>query len=665
MRLLRVFNKWMIFFFALLGVVTTLAIAIYFFAYTSVAQVPHTPITFEPAIGQYTYTQLQTQQEQLTFSLRHTYSCPISCTVANQTRLIHSANTFSVTVPVSPIVTSIPIYCQSTCDDTTVQTAYPIQAKYEPTPEYVAFTQSFIQLQALHQKATTIHSALRYRQSVSGLSVQTVQIPSIAVAQQALLDKKPVSLDSTILALSGSLARLETAYLQQTADLQTVLALYDQVADILYEYRRFSVSQERMQELSQTLQVLLTSPSLTLRQSYYTRLLAKLSEYNDELFELTTANCIQSEQKTTPTSLGVYYSMNLSANQTQQSIHLTQSPQASSIDSSTTSPSTSSLSTSSPSSSILIANSTHCLSELLFVLQNATKEYTALTTTQLLFTKSVQEIKQPLINQTASNASVNSSVQQSAKKTLFVLLHGFGLESTSAHAYSMSGLAQVISNTLGSVNLGVYDWSELSREQSSRDISLLLGQAGAVVSISYYTQPAWFEKKASIEDFAVSVHTQLMQLRQTLVNASDVRIVLVGYSLGGIVARTYAGLFEPPFVTDILTIYTPHQGIVQTPAFLCESVDKTECKQLLDNSQFIRQLAQLPTPAVTALYDTSCSMSTTTGDGVVTKERAFLAGANMIPVHTKSCSVQVHTQVLQNASDISPEFEQLLVAQFS
>jgi triacylglycerol esterase/lipase EstA (alpha/beta hydrolase family) len=632
---MKFIRKLIIGFFASIGLIATIALVLFVFTYINVSQVSQTPLTIQPSLGWYTFTQDAVFNQTHTIQISHSYHCPLSCTVQQTTRLITNTNIFSVSIPLNTTLTSIPIVCNSTCDTLAMQTAYPVQGLYTPTPEYVTFVEQFTQLKNQFAQLSFVQDSLRYRQSILAITnppIATVQLIPIDFAQKAFDTKQAVDLTQTIQAMTDTTSQLEQAYLTQTALLKDTLALYTKVFEGLSEYENVSVPSAIYDDISQALTVLTTHQSFAVRQSYAQRIRMKLLEHHAVLVNVSVSN--QS------------CSMNISQT---------------------------------------------CMKRLLTTLNSTITQYTTVLDKQTVLNQSIQQVQQDvqLTTSVIDSTIVESqkSVVKNTTKRLYVLLHGFGLQSTPVHAYSMQDIAQLISRTTGAVNLGVYDWSNpyesydafVSGEQmtslnanaqqtttrvTARSNALLhLPDTGAIISLSYYTQPAWFSKKASVEDFAVSVHTQLSAIRQLV--DEQTQVVLVGYSLGGLVARLYTGLFQPAFVTDIITIYTPHQGIDQATAVLCESVQTAQCRQIFAQSPFMIDLARLQTPPVTAFYDDSCEMSQTTGDGVVTKQLAQLDSATMIRVSQKPCSVEVHTQPLNNVSQLFAEFAVFFEKRFS
>jgi triacylglycerol esterase/lipase EstA (alpha/beta hydrolase family) len=90
---------------------------------------------------------------------------------------------------------------------------------------------------------------------------------------------------------------------------------------------------------------------------------------------------------------------------------------------------------------------------------------------------------------------------------------------------------------------------------------------------------------ASIDDFAPQVRAAIEQLCAA---TGQQRVVIVGHSMGGLVARAYLRRYGAEAVARVITLGTPHQG---TALSLARYGIGQNVQQMLYDSEWLRALA--------------------------------------------------------------------------
>jgi len=133
-------------------------------------------------------------------------------------------------------------------------------------------------------------------------------------------------------------------------------------------------------------------------------------------------------------------------------------------------------------------------------------------------------------------------------------------------------------------------------------------------------------KSESIDTYAI----RLKELIDTIqYKTGKDKVVIVAYSMGGLVSRRYLQVFGDDEVSKLILVGTPNKGIVGNSAEYCSLIgEKLECRDMNANSLFINKLnrGSLPSIPVINIIGTGCDMDGKQGDGVVLEENAFVEG---------------------------------------
>lgn len=114
------------------------------------------------------------------------------------------------------------------------------------------------------------------------------------------------------------------------------------------------------------------------------------------------------------------------------------------------------------------------------------------------------------------------------------------------------------------------------------------------------------------------------------------KVIIVGYSMGGLVTRRYVQLFGEYDVDKIILIASPNYGISGDVAMYCGVFgEANHCKDMKKNSDFMDNLnnGEIPNISVYNIIGTGCDTYGEDGDGIVTSKSAFLDFADNIYVN--------------------------------
>lgn len=257
---------------------------------------------------------------------------------------------------------------------------------------------------------------------------------------------------------------------------------------------------------------------------------------------------------------------------------------------------------------------------------------------------------------------------QSPVPILFIHGHGFNEDSTPEFTLGALTKIQRKLESEGILNAGQLDvgipLSSIERGE--------WGRSSVPVSVraSYYYITAfnlgsyvvYAQKSERIENYAIRLKEVVDLLKYK--TGSD-SVIIVAHSMGGLVAREYISLFGDDAVHALITVNTPHQGIPLRTAQLCKLFGSArECEDMLETSVFMNRLSAQPVPQrMHVIRSVGCPMEgNATGDGVVTDERGYLAGAQNYVINgscTDRFQTSLHGEVLD--PDVYPELYALLV----
>jgi pimeloyl-ACP methyl ester carboxylesterase len=169
------------------------------------------------------------------------------------------------------------------------------------------------------------------------------------------------------------------------------------------------------------------------------------------------------------------------------------------------------------------------------------------------------------------------------------------------------------------------------------------------------------QKSERIENYAIRLK-EMIELLKSKSGADKVDVVAL--SMGGLVAREYVSLFGSGSIHKIVTINTPHHGISGNVKTLCSVLGSSkECDDMSEGSVFLNRLNSESVPEnIYVIRSVGCKMGDTTGDGIVTNESGYLAGAENYVIHgncTDSLGVSLHGSAIE--PDTHPETFELLI----
>ncbi|MFC0168819.1 esterase/lipase family protein [Pseudoduganella danionis] len=149
-----------------------------------------------------------------------------------------------------------------------------------------------------------------------------------------------------------------------------------------------------------------------------------------------------------------------------------------------------------------------------------------------------------------------------------------------------------------------------------RPLSGLLNQAG-IAHLGVDLEPPG----ASIDDFAPQVRAAIEQLCAA---TGQQRVVIVGHSMGGLVARAYLRRYGADAVARVITLGTPHQG---TALSLARYGPGQNVQQMLYDSEWLRTLAAGEANLQRGLFSTIYTLH----DNIVAPaQSALLTGARQL-----------------------------------
>ncbi len=126
------------------------------------------------------------------------------------------------------------------------------------------------------------------------------------------------------------------------------------------------------------------------------------------------------------------------------------------------------------------------------------------------------------------------------------------------------------------------------------------------------------------------------------------KVNIIAHSMGGLAAREYVDIFGTQSINKLILIATPNHGINQDTEQLCKITGAdAECEDLSEGSIFLRRLnakqKALDIP-VFNIIGKGCTMDLTEGDGIVTKESAYLDFAENVYVKG-NCTDYLETEM--------------------
>ncbi|PIN96680.1 hypothetical protein COU56_00095 [Candidatus Pacearchaeota archaeon CG10_big_fil_rev_8_21_14_0_10_31_9] len=144
------------------------------------------------------------------------------------------------------------------------------------------------------------------------------------------------------------------------------------------------------------------------------------------------------------------------------------------------------------------------------------------------------------------------------------------------------------------------------------------------------------------------------------------KVIIIGYSMGGLVTRRYVQLFGEENVDKIILIATPNQGINEDVAQYCDIFgEANHCKDMKKKSSFMNNLnnGEIPSIPVYNIIGTGCDTYGEDGDGIVSSNSAFLESAKNIyidgtcnglfdPLHTQIVDPEAYPETYEKIVEI-------------
>lgn len=139
------------------------------------------------------------------------------------------------------------------------------------------------------------------------------------------------------------------------------------------------------------------------------------------------------------------------------------------------------------------------------------------------------------------------------------------------------------------------------------------------------------------------------------------KVILIGHSMGGLVARRYIQIFGEKDIDKLILIATPNKGITGSVINYCSVFGtESECTDLNANSLFMNKLSLQTSMSIPvySIIGIGCNTDGDTGDGVVQNKSAYLnfaktyyvtgdCGNIIYPLHTALLDMNKNPQVYE------------------
>jgi hypothetical protein len=260
------------------------------------------------------------------------------------------------------------------------------------------------------------------------------------------------------------------------------------------------------------------------------------------------------------------------------------------------------------------------------------------------------------------------SINKSIYPVLFV--HGHEIRNTNDPENTMNDFSSIQEKMqdFGYINAGELNLKFSGSEPGIDGLWGLSGRPVTARSSFYYilsygigSYSVSVQKSERIENYAIRLK-EMIELLKSKTGADKVDVVAL--SMGGLVVREYVSLFGSGSIHKIITINTPHHGISGNVKTLCSVLGSSkECDDMSEGSVFLSRLNSKSVPEnLYVIRSVGCKMGNTTGDGIVTDESGYLAGAKNYVIHgncTDSIGVSLHGSAIE--PDVHPETFELLI----
>ncbi len=246
------------------------------------------------------------------------------------------------------------------------------------------------------------------------------------------------------------------------------------------------------------------------------------------------------------------------------------------------------------------------------------------------------------------------SCRENASYYPIIFLHGHAFNKDASFEYSLdafNGIQQKLQQD-GYLNAGAVS---LYTQKDLPEGEFGLFNVPLTLKASYYVdvfQTA--ENYVTVQTKSENIDVYALRLKEIIdtikYQTGRPKIIIVGHSMGGLVARRYMQIFGSENIAKLITISTPHQGLQGSIASYCDIIgEQRECADLNADSVFMNKLTHggLPPIPVTTIIGTGCDMDGEQGDGIVTESAGQLIGAKKYLV-TGTCTTfaPLHTEML-------------------
>lgn len=162
------------------------------------------------------------------------------------------------------------------------------------------------------------------------------------------------------------------------------------------------------------------------------------------------------------------------------------------------------------------------------------------------------------------------------------------------------------------------------------------------------------EQSESIDTYAIRTRELITTLRE---RTGEEQITIVAHSMGGLVVRRYAQLFNDEAI-ELIMIATPNKGTVGNVASLCGVLgsDK-ECREMRAGSAMLARINDPNQPNIdmTVIAGVGCDTQGKDGDGIAQKDNVILENAKNYEIQGSCDETILHSEIVKH-----PEVFELL-----
>jgi hypothetical protein len=223
--------------------------------------------------------------------------------------------------------------------------------------------------------------------------------------------------------------------------------------------------------------------------------------------------------------------------------------------------------------------------------------------------------------------SCNSCGQHS--KYPLILIHGHSFNQDNSPDYSLSSFSKIQGKL---ENEGYLNGGKLNLKEGLQIYNFPISYRATyyyITSLDLVGYLITTQKSERIENYAIRLKEIVEDVKK---KTGKDKVVLLGHSMGGLVAREYLALFGEESVDKLIMIGSPNDGLVGKTSDFCSFFGSfKECEDMKKDSVFLKRLNAHSPPQIPLhnIVGTGCSDGASDGDGVVLKENAELkSGTN-------------------------------------